>query len=132
METLEEFEKAIEELTPYQKRVLKAIERAPGKMANTWEICWNDFAKEWNAKRSGHGAMFRSILQAGQAMQAKGIIVILTPRDQYDTYTYASLRPLKRAQQSVSLTASGAGGRGDNPLQGLDQADDPSAKIGGG
>jgi len=35
------------------------------------------------------------------------------------------------AQQSVHLTASGAGGRGDNPLQSSFIADDPSAKIGG-
>jgi site-specific DNA-methyltransferase (adenine-specific) len=35
------------------------------------------------------------------------------------------------AQQSVHLTASGAGGRGQNPLQSSFIADDPSAKIGG-
>lgn len=101
METIEEFEKVVETLTPFQKRVLKAIERAPNEMANTWEICWNDFAKEWNAKSSSHGALFRCILQAGQAMQDKNIIVILAPRDQHNTYTYASLRRQKRAKQSV-------------------------------
>ncbi len=35
------------------------------------------------------------------------------------------------AQQSVHLTASGAGGRGDNPLQSSFIADDPSANNGG-
>ena len=35
------------------------------------------------------------------------------------------------AQQSVHLTASGAGGRGDNPLQSNLFADDPSATHGG-
>lgn len=35
------------------------------------------------------------------------------------------------AQQSVHLTASGAGGRGQNSLQSSFIADDPSAKIGG-
>ena len=35
------------------------------------------------------------------------------------------------AQQSVHLTASGAGGRGQIPLQSSFIADDPSAKIGG-
>jgi site-specific DNA-methyltransferase (adenine-specific) len=35
------------------------------------------------------------------------------------------------AQQSVHLTASGAGGRGQNPLQSSFIADDPSATIGG-
>jgi hypothetical protein len=34
-------------------------------------------------------------------------------------------------QQSVHLTASGAGGRGQNPLQSSFIADDPSAKNGG-
>lgn len=34
-------------------------------------------------------------------------------------------------QQSVHLTASGAGGRGQNPLQSSFIADDPSAKSGG-
>ena len=34
-------------------------------------------------------------------------------------------------QQSVHLTASGAGGRGDNPLQADLFADDPSATNGG-
>lgn len=38
---------------------------------------------------------------------------------------------LHEAQQSVHLTASGAGGRGQIPLQGFDQADDPSATHGG-
>jgi hypothetical protein len=92
METLAEFEKAVETLTPFQKRVLKAIERAPNELINTWEICWNDFAKEWNAKRSAHGAMFRSILQACQTMQEKQIVVILPPRDEHDTYTFGSNR----------------------------------------
>ena len=107
METLAEFEKAVETLTPFQKRVLAAIERAPNEMANSWEICWNDFAKEWNAKRSSHGALFRSILQACQAMQKKGIVGILPPRDQHDTYTFSShrkwviSREKQRAQQSV-------------------------------
>ena len=35
------------------------------------------------------------------------------------------------AQQSVHLTASGAGGRGQNSLQSSFIADDPSAKLGG-
>lgn len=35
------------------------------------------------------------------------------------------------AQQSVHLTASGAGGRGQNSLQSSFIADDPSAKHGG-
>jgi len=35
------------------------------------------------------------------------------------------------AQQSAHLTASGAGGRGQNPLQSSFVADDPSAKLGG-
>lgn len=114
METLAEFEKAVETLTPFQKRVLKAIERAPNEMANTWEICWNDFTKEWNEKRSAHGALFRCILQAGQAMKDKEIIVILAPRDENDTYTFASLRSQKRAQHCVnadeSHTSPGSGG----------------------
>ena len=38
---------------------------------------------------------------------------------------------MHEAQQSVHLTASGAGGRGDNPLQSSFIADDPSAKHGG-
>lgn len=38
---------------------------------------------------------------------------------------------MHEAQQSVYLTASGAGGRGQNPLQSSFIADDPSAKIGG-
>ena len=39
---------------------------------------------------------------------------------------------LHEAQQSVHLTAYGAGGRGQNPLQSSFIADDPSAKHGGG
>lgn len=41
------------------------------------------------------------------------------------------IEPDDNAQQSVHLTASGAGGRGQNPLQSSFIADDPSAKHGG-
>lgn len=92
-----EFEKVVESLTPFQKRVFAAIERGLNQMANSWEICWNDFAKEWK-KTSAHGALFRSILQACQRMQEKGILVILSPRDQHDTYTFCSLRDHKRGE----------------------------------
>lgn len=50
------------ELTEFQKRVLATIEAFPNMQANTWEIAWNGFAKEWNVKRSSHGAIFRCIL----------------------------------------------------------------------
>lgn len=72
--------------------------------ANTWEIAWNGFAKEWEEKRSGHGALFRCILQAGQAMKNKGLIVILPPRDQHDTYTFSSLAKWKDAEQKIHPT----------------------------
>lgn len=42
----------------------------------------------------------------------------------------SAIYPLS-AQQSVHLTASGAGGRGQNSLQSSFIADDPSAKHGG-
>ena len=42
-----------------------------------------------------------------------------------------ALKEYNEAQQSVHLTASGAGGRGQNPLQSSFIADDPSAKHGG-
>ena len=131
METLAEYDEAVKTLTPFQKRVLKAIERAPNEMANTWEICWNDFAKEWNAKRSGHGALFRCILQAGQAMQDKGIIAILPPRDEHDTYTFSShrkwyaVREQQRAQQSVEPT----GGESAANLSLFPAEANPPAKV---
>jgi hypothetical protein len=96
----------MEELTDFQKRVLATIEAFPNSMANTWEIAWNGFAKEWNAKRPSHGAIFRCILQAGQALRKKGLIVILPPRDQHDTYTFSSLAKWKAAEQSVHPTVA--------------------------
>lgn len=92
IKTLVEFDRVVETLTPFQKRVFDAIKLGPNEMANTWEICWNGFTKEWNSKRSAHGAMFRCVLQAGIAMQEKGIVVILSPRDEHDTYTFCSIR----------------------------------------
>jgi len=115
METLAEFEEAVETLTPYQKRILETIEKFPNEMANTWEVAWNGFAKEWNAKRSAHGAIFRCIVQAAYVMQKKNVIVILAPRDQHDTYTFSSsrkwyaIREQKRAQQSVERTGEQSG-----------------------
>jgi len=111
METLAEYDEIVKNLTPFQKRVLETIDKFPNSMANTWEVAWNGFAKEWNEKRSAHGALFRCILQAGQAMQSKGVIVILSPRDQHDTYTFCSqrkwlvVREQQRAQQSVHTDA---------------------------
>jgi len=86
------------DLTDYQKRVLEAIEASPNMQANTWEIAWNGFSKEWSAGRSSHGAIFRCILQAGQALKEKGLIVILTPRDEHDTYTFCSLSKRKKSE----------------------------------
>lgn len=110
METLAEYDEVVKTLTPFQKRVLDTIDKFPNSIANTWEVAWNGFAKEWNEKRSGHGALFRCILQAAQSMQKKGVIVILPPRDQHDTYTFSShrkwleVREQQCAQQSVNLT----------------------------
>ena len=81
-----------EELTDFERRVLKAIEESPNKMTGRWEIAWNEFPKEWEAKRSGHGAMIRSILQAGQRLKSKGLIVILPPKTKHDDYTLCSIR----------------------------------------
>ena len=50
-------------------------------------------------------------------------------RDEEERQAVLAIVPA--AQQSVHLTASGAGGRGQISLQGFDQADDPSAKHGG-
>lgn len=107
----------MEELTVFQKRVLATIEAFPNSMANTWEIAWNGFAKEWNAKRSSHGAIFRCILQAGQALKKKGLIVILPPRDQHDTYTFSSLAKWKDAEQKMhpTLGESAASDSESNP-----------------
>jgi len=82
-------------LTDFQKRVLATIEASPNMIANTWEIAWNGFPKEWK-KRSAHGAIFRCILQAGNALQDKKLIVILSPRDEHDTYTFAGLAKWKK------------------------------------
>lgn len=92
METLKEYDEAVKKLTPFQKRVLDTINQAPNSFSNTWEVAWNGFSKEWNEKKSSHGAIFRCILQAAQAMQKRGIVVILPPRDQHDTYTFSSKR----------------------------------------
>lgn len=92
IETLAEFEEEVRKLTPFRKRVLDTIERAPNMIANTWEVAWNGFPKEWEAKRSAHGALCRSILQAGMFMQDRGIIVILPPHDENDSHAYASQR----------------------------------------
>lgn len=97
----------MDKLTEFQKRVLATIEASPNMNANTWEIAWNGFAKEWNAKRPSHGAIFRCILQAGQALKTKGLIVILPPRDQHDTYTFCSLSNWKAVEHGVQLTDGG-------------------------
>jgi hypothetical protein len=111
----------VNELTEFQKRVLQTIESGPNQHANTWEIVWNGFSKEWNAKRSGHGALFRCILQAGQTLQTKGFIVVLPPRDQHDTYTFCSLSKQKAAEHRVQptpLSLSSAETLGDNSRRG--------------
>jgi hypothetical protein len=112
METLAEFEAEVIKLTPYQRRVLETIEKSPNELANTWEVVRNGFAKEWNEKASSHGAIFRCIVQAAHIMQKKGLIVILPPRDQHSTYTFAgqrkwyTVRNQQRAQQSVQRIGS--------------------------
>ena len=90
--TLSEFEAAVTRLTPYQKKVLSVIEKWPNQAANTWEVCESGFKSQWNANRSSHGAMFRSVLQAARRMERLGVITILPPRDRFDTYTYCSRR----------------------------------------
>ena len=92
LNTLKEYDEAVKTLTSFQKRVLDCVESFPNSMANTWEIAWNGFAKEWSTKISGHGALIRNIINAGNAMRKKGIVVILTPRDQHDSYTLSSNR----------------------------------------
>lgn len=79
------------ELTEFESRVLKSIEESPNKIASRWEIAWNEFPKEWE-KRSSHGAIIRAILQAGQRLKEKGLIVILSPKTQHDDYRLCSLR----------------------------------------
>jgi len=69
-------------------------------MANTWEIARNGFPTEWNAKRSGHGALIRNIINAGVAMKEKGILFIMPPRDKYDTYTFCSHRAAQQSHQA--------------------------------
>jgi hypothetical protein len=90
--TLAEYDKTVETLTPFQKRILETVEKFPNEMANTWEVAWNGFSKEWNAKRSAHGAIFRCIIQAAYIMEKKGVIVILSPKTQHDTYVFSSQR----------------------------------------
>jgi hypothetical protein len=106
METIKEYDEAVKTLTPFQRRVLDTIDKFPNSMANTWEVAWNGFAKEWEEKRSGHGALFRNIVNAAHAMQKKELLVILSPRDQHDTYTFSSHRKwLAVREQNAPNTA---------------------------
>jgi hypothetical protein len=90
--TLKEFSEIVETLTPYQKKVLAVVERAPNQMADRWEIVRNGFAREWEEKPRAHGAMFRAILQAGRAMEEKGVVFIHPPKGQHGDYTLSSRR----------------------------------------
>ena len=85
-------------LTDFQKRVLETIEASPNSIANTWEIAWNGFAKEWEAKRSVHGALIRCILQAGQALDEKGLVVTLPGRDQWDGTAFGATSKWNRKE----------------------------------
>ena len=88
----------MDDLTVFQKRVLDTIERSPNMLANTWEVAWNGFAKEWNAKKSSHGAIFRCILQAAKVLQDKHLIVILPPKSEHDTYTFGGMKKWEKQE----------------------------------
>jgi hypothetical protein len=102
MTTPQEFQDKVDSLTPFQKKVLKSIERAPNQHANRWEIVWNDFARQWSEKRRAHGAMFRAILQAGQAMERKGIVWVHPAPDQHGDYSFSSRR--KWCEEEIDAT----------------------------
>jgi hypothetical protein len=90
-----------QKLTDFQKRILHDLERAPNHQANWYEIAWNEFAQEWQTRKS-RGAIIANIVKATRKLEDMGLVWISPPKHQYDAAIY-SLR-VKNWQQYIAET----------------------------